>query len=203
MTVTALIPLKALERAKGRLAGALDAGERRDLAVWMAQRVIAACHECTGIEEIIVIGGDEDAADVGRRAGAAAIVVPQEGLHNAMRVADAATADRLATLVVAADLPDVTPLDLHAVLDAAAGGAGVVIAPTQDGGTGALLRRPPGIITTAYGRGSAAAHLRLAEQAGAGVVLVHRHGLAADVDTPEQLAALARSPRPDVPCGPA
>ena len=199
MPVTAIVPIKALSAAKGRLSESLEPADRRELVAWMASRVLRACAQCDGIDDTLVVAGDEAAGEIGRSAGAAVLVVEEPGLRAALAVADAATADRETTMIVAADLPQATAADLRAVLDAAADSACVAIAPTSDGGTGVLLRRPPGVIATAYGPGSAGAHAALATDAGVPVVWVHRAGLAEDVDTPEQLAAaLALATESDV-----
>jgi len=186
VSVTAIIPLKALATAKGRLAGAMDSAQRRDLAAWMATQVITACRDCPAIDDVLLVAGDEQAADVGRAAGARVLVVDAPGLPAAMAAADAATVTCEATVVVAADLPYATGADVAAVV-AAAESADVVIAPTDDGGTGALLRRPPSVMRTAYGPSSATAHIALAEAAGVAHVVVRRRGLAVDVDRPDQL----------------
>lgn len=202
MTVTAIIPLKALGAAKGRLAGVLDGPERRALATWMARRVIAACHGCDLVGDILVVAGDAEAAGVGIAAGAEAVVVDTPGLAVALQAADDLTAHATATVIVAADLPAITAADLIAVIQAPpADGPAVVIAPTEDGGTGALLRRPPAVIATAYGPGSALRHAEFAAAAGLAATVVRRRGLAWDVDTPDQLpAALALAAEQDVGC---
>ena len=190
MSIRAIVPLKALSAAKGRLSGALDAEARAELVAWMATHVIQVCRSCTAVDDVLVVAGDEAAADVGRAAGAEVLVVPEPGLVAALSVADTASAGWLATLVVAADLPDVTADDLSAVI-AAAGAPHdpvVVVAPTHDGGTGALLRRPGGVIAPAYGPASAARHLSAARAAGVAAITVARAGLARDIDTPEQLS---------------
>lgn len=203
MLVTAVVPLKALASAKGRLAGALDAEQRRTFVAWMARRVIAACQDCTLVADTIVVAGDRAAAQVAHDAGARVLLVEEPGLGLAMQRADEVTADRQATLVVAADLPHVSPDDLQAVISAADSAPFVVVAPTHDGGTGALLRRPAGVIPTAFGPDSAAAHRRLAREAGVACTVIERQGLAMDIDTPGQLpAALALAAEHDVGCRP-
>ena len=202
MSVIAIVPLKALATAKGRLADAMEPAQRQAFVAWMARRVLAACRACDDISDVLVVAGDEAAAVVAREAGVTVLVVPEPGLGIALRRADAATRDCDTTMVVAADLPEVTPADLRAVVAAAQGvQPAVVVAPTHDGGTGALLRRPPSVMHTAYGVGSAAAHLELARVAGVPATVVHRPGLAHDVDTPGQLpAALALVAQDDVGC---
>lgn len=195
MSIRAIIPLKALSAAKGRLSGALDAGARRELVAWMATHVIQTCVAAPSIDDVLVVAGDDAAATVARAAGAAVLVVEQPGLPLALGAADAASLAWSATMVVAADLPDLAIADLTAVTDAANGvqGAVVVVAATHDGGTGALLRRPGGIIPSAYGPGSGPRHLALARNAGVAGISVTRPGLARDLDTPEQLTpVLAR-----------
>jgi 2-phospho-L-lactate/phosphoenolpyruvate guanylyltransferase len=118
------------------------------------------------------------------------VLEPRPGLGRALATADATAAGAAATLVVAADLPLVAAEDLDAVCAAGARGPAVVVAPTHDGGTGALLRRPPRLIPTAYGPGSAARHLALARAAGASALVVDRQALALDVD---DAAGLARA----------
>ena len=202
VSVTAIVPLKALANAKGRLSEALDPAQRQSFVAWMATRVIAACQACDGIDEVLVVAGDQAAADVASAAGAKVLLVAEEGLRIALLRADAVTAGREATIVVAADLPEASAADLDTVLAAAGpSGRAVVIAPTDDGGTGALLRRPPTVTTTAYGPGSAAAHADLARASGLTAQVVDVAGLAHDVDTPEHLpAALALVARDDVGC---
>jgi 2-phospho-L-lactate guanylyltransferase len=158
--VTVVIPLKALSTAKGRLADAMEPDDRKAFVAWMAQRVITACRNCDAVADILVVAGDDAAAAVATACGVRALVVAEPGLDAAMGAADAAVAGTDASLVIAADLPELTPSDVEAVIRAAPDdtSAAVVIAPTHDGGTGALLRRPPTIIATAYGPGSARGH---------------------------------------------
>jgi len=188
--VHAIIPLKALDRAKGRLAPDLDPSARRALTAWMFGRVLSACRGAEHIHGVLVVAGDAAAAALAGAHGAAAIVEPRPGLDAALAAADDACADEPATIVVAADLPLARPADLDRVC-AAAGQPGVVVAPTRDGGTGALLRRPPRAIRTRYGPGSAAAHLGLARAAGVAALRLDVPALALDIDTAGQLQEAA------------
>jgi 2-phospho-L-lactate guanylyltransferase len=192
MATTAIVPLKALGAAKGRLAGQLDPDDRRELVAWMFERVVSACRECPEIDEVLVVAGDDEGARLTQsHPGVRAIVEPRPGLQAALRVAEDAAAGATTTLVVAADLPHVTAADLSAVIHAANGQRrAVVVVRTSDGGSGALLRRPPRVISTAFGPGSAGLHASMARAAGVRPVILRRGGLTVDVDTPEQLAAL-------------
>lgn len=188
MEVVAIVPLKALDQAKGRLSPGLDAAARRDLATRMLGHVVRACHSAVSVSRVVVVAGDRAGVELARAAGADTLLQPLAGLRAALDLADAELADAEATLVVAADLPLIVPGDLDEVVAAAGEGPAVVVAPTSDGGTGALLRRPAGVVATAYGPGSAAAHLALAQAAGVRAVRLDNPRLAMDIDTPEQLA---------------
>jgi 2-phospho-L-lactate guanylyltransferase len=189
MPVTAIVPLKALEGAKGRLAAHLDDGQRRDLVVWMLGRVLAACLGAAAVDRVLVVAGDEAGAQAAARPGVDAVVETAPGLTAALDLADRLTAGAAATLVVPADVPMATSADIDAVC---AAGAAVAVVQTTDGGTGALLRRPPDVIRTAFGPRSAEAHLRLAAAAGVSAVRLDLPNLALDVDTPGALLAVRR-----------
>jgi 2-phospho-L-lactate/phosphoenolpyruvate guanylyltransferase len=189
-STTALVPLRSPGRGKTRLASVLTPGERAALAGAMLADVAAAFHG-TAVDEVIVVAGGPTAAAAASALGLDVVIDPPDvvSLDGALRAAAARLGWRAGLLVVAADLPAVTSDDLEAVLT---GETEVVIAPTRDGGTGALLRRPGDAITTAYGRGSAARHRQLARTAGRSVTIVRRSGLAHDVDTRADLAELRR-----------
>lgn len=189
-TAVAVVPLKALSRAKGRLAGHLPARDRRELVAWMFARVIAACRGASGVGAVLVVAGDDAAADLARGLAVQVVVERKPGLAAAMAAADHATAAATASLVVAADLPLAGADDLDTVCRAGRRGPCVVVVPTRDGGTAALLRRPAGVIVPAYGPSSATAHLAAAAAAGARAVRLTVPALAFDVDTAEHLRAL-------------
>lgn len=187
--IVAILPLKALAQAKSRLAPALGDRARRELVAWMLARVVAACRASALVSELLVVAGDEAAAVLARSLGTGVLVEPAPGLAAAMAAADRATASAPATLTVAADLPLARGEDLDAVCRAVTAARAVVVAPTRDGGTAALLRRPAGVIVPGYGPGSASAHLRAARRAGVTAVRLDVERLAHDVDTAEQLRA--------------
>jgi 2-phospho-L-lactate/phosphoenolpyruvate guanylyltransferase len=185
--VVALVPFRCAP--KSRLSDVLDDDARVELATAMLADVLAAVAGAP-VDRLVVAAGDPEAA---RRADALGVEVLRDpadagGLDGAV----AAAATRLpaaATLVVVmADLPRLAPADVAAVV---ATDAAVVVAATGDGGTGALLRRPPDVVPTAYGPGSAARHAALASTAGVTVSTVRSPGFARDLDTPEDLADLS------------
>lgn len=185
--VTALIPLKALSRAKGRLADALPDTAREALVVALAERVLTACQRARHVGRILLVAGDEAAAAVGRRAGVDVVVVARPGLAAALAAGERCLEGGGASLVLPADLPDITTAAVEQVCRAGSHGPVVVVAPTRDGGTSALLRRPATIVPTAFGPQSAVAHVRLGVGRGLDTVWLPVPELARDLDRPADL----------------
>jgi 2-phospho-L-lactate guanylyltransferase len=188
-----LVPVKALDEAKGRLAPALNPIERRLLVIAMLEDVVAALEGVPHLERPVVISPDRE---VWRRADAMGCRVVEEepgagDLNRSLRRA----AERVDTdgglLVVAADLPLATPEAITGVL-AAAAGAPVVVVPSRDGaGTNVLAWRDPASFAPGFGPSSAARHL-----AATGAVRHQDPLLAADVDTVEDLRSVAARVNP-------
>jgi len=192
--LTPIVPLKALDDAKRRLAPVLAPVERRLLAIAMFEDVLAALAGTGGLERPLVVSPDRE---VWRRADALGCRVVEEhepggGLNASLTRAagDPAAADGL--LVVAADLPLATPSALAKVVGAARR-APVVVVPSHDGdGSNLLAWRDPAAFRPAFGAGSAARHL-----AEPGAVRLDEPGLALDVDTPADLRAAAALVEPE------
>ncbi|WP_170920909.1 2-phospho-L-lactate guanylyltransferase [Enhydrobacter aerosaccus] len=168
--------MKALELAKSRLASVLDPPRRRALAQQMLDHVLETLRRA-GVERIHVAGSDRGEGDLNADAAAAARLVEAEGATQ--------------LLLVTADLPYLCVEDIAAMIEAGRESA-VVIAEAKDGGTNALLLRPPTILGFAFAthRPSAGLHAERARSTGIEPAFVRRPGLARDIDTPADLAAL-------------
>ncbi len=91
------------------------------------------------------------------------------------------------------DCPLLDPAELDAALDRMRAGR-VAIVPDRHGtGTNALLLSPPDAIGPAFGPESCARHADRARRAGHEVAVEPLDSLALDVDTPDDLAALAEA----------
>jgi 2-phospho-L-lactate guanylyltransferase len=142
----------------------------------MIDHVLATLREA-GLDTIHVASSDEGTGDLNADVTAAARRVQDEG------------ADRL--LLVMADLPYLSTADLAALIEAGHRSP-IVIAEAKDGGTNALLLRPPTVLKFAFAtsRPSAAFHADHARVMGIEPAIVRRPGLARDIDTPDDLKAL-------------
>jgi 2-phospho-L-lactate guanylyltransferase len=172
----AVVPMKSMDLAKGRLSGVLDAAGRRALAQQMLEHVMATLREA-GLANVQVASGDDGAGDLNADVAAAARRAEQQGARE--------------LLLVMADLPYLTAADIAALMEAGRT-SDIVIAEAKDGGTNALLLRPPTVLQFAFAtaRPSAAFHADHARNAGIEPAVVRRPGLARDIDTPDDLQAL-------------
>jgi 2-phospho-L-lactate/phosphoenolpyruvate guanylyltransferase len=191
----AVVPLRSPGTGKTRLALALAPEQRAALAGAMLADVVEALRG-GGVDEVVVAAGGPAASAAAAALGVEVVMDPPgpADLDSALRAAVSPYLHAAQLLVAAADLPQLSAEDVARLL--AVPGA-VVIAPTGDGGTGGLLRRPPSVIGTAYGAGSASRHQHLAASAGATCTTVELTGFLGDVDTWTDLVALH-----DVPLGP-
>jgi len=190
VTCWAIIPIKASAEAKSRLAGALDPAARQRLVCAMADHVAAAARAAVNVERLcLVTPGRPDCA------GDALLVDdPGQGLNAALGAALAQVAAQGASraVIVAADLPTLTPRDIELLAAAPAGE--IAIAPDRHGtGTNALSLPLPQAtgFAFAFGPDSFALHHDEAGRLGLSIEVIHSHGLARDIDEPPDLADAA------------
>jgi 2-phospho-L-lactate guanylyltransferase len=178
----AVVPVKHLRAAKSRLSSVLPPGERESLVLALASHVLQAIRE-TGLVTMVAVATPDRATALALKAE----YLPDAGSLNrtlwlAGRWAERTGASGL--LILPCDLPLVTAPD---VADVLGHGPGITIAPTRDGGTGALYLAPPRSIQPRFGRNSYARHILAAREAGVPVHEVERPGFRHDLDTSEDL----------------
>ncbi len=213
-----LIPLKPLTRAKSRLAPVLTREQRQQLVQRLLGHVLRTVQTTPLTTHVALVTAEhrlpvgahaqgllwlaEDAAwrlDV-ESSGVGVTVLPHEASELEVSL-NQAVGDALNwaaaqgyphALVLAADLPLLTPQDILALWHEArkVEGPVAVLAPdVHDEGTNALLLRPPDVLTPAFGRRSFRRHQIQALHAGIAVRVCRTRGLACDVDTDEDLQA--------------
>jgi len=206
---TAVIPVKRLGAAKSRLRGAVPAARHQDLALAMLGDTAAAVLATPEVTDLLVVTDDPAAAAVAAAVGARAVPEPRVGhptppggsgtgrdtdaeLNHAVRHgADTVAGLRRDRVVLAGDLPALTPDDLGAALRWA--GARWFVADAAGTGTTLLAARRGTALDPRFGVGSAAAH------AGSGAAELSGDwpGLRQDVDTAADLrTVLALGPGP-------
>jgi 2-phospho-L-lactate guanylyltransferase len=187
VTTLALIPVKELSQAKARLAPALTAGQRQELALALARDLVDTARACRALDGVTVVTRDTDVEALARAAGAEVLVEPgslNEALTGAAEQLRARGVRRLVVLV--ADLPLATPEALARVAEA---DTDVVVVPSRDGGTNALALAP-GAVPFMFGPESAQRHLDAAASAGLRAQRLEIDELALDIDTPKGIERL-------------
>ncbi len=197
--IWALVPVKRLTGAKKRLADVLSEDERTALSHAMLEDVLSALRSANGLAGTAVVTADEEAVAVARQYGAATIADRASGLNEALTEASNVLATYAAkgVLIVHADLPLASSSEITAVVEHAGPAPSATLVPARaDGGSNAMLLKPPNTIELAYGEGSFAKHRTAAHQAGLDVRALDSAGLGLDIDRPEDLEALLADPTP-------
>jgi 2-phospho-L-lactate guanylyltransferase len=190
--IVAVIPVGALEGAKSRLGGTLDAEERRELAIGMLDRTVKAALETPAIDETLVVSPDREVLNRAAAAGARTFLQRSQGLNRGLREArdDAIAGGADAVVILPIDLPLISSAaveQLIAPFAAIAERPLVVLASDRHGrGTNGLLVAPPDAIEFGFGGDSRAAHAACAADAGARYIEIDGP-LSLDIDTPDDL----------------
>lgn len=187
-----LAPVKPFAEAKSRLASVLTPAERSSLMRSLLERTLALTLESDLFARMLVVSRDPRVWEVARRAGAYTLPELGEDLNSALaqgrRFAAAAGVEQL--LILPADLPWLTLLDLQAVCALGERGNGVVVGPAQDGGTNVLHLRLPSDLPFCFGEQSFRRHMEAARAAGLTPVVYSSPTLQFDLDTPADWATL-------------
>lgn len=187
------VPVKSLERAKGRLSEALRPLERAALTLAMLEDVLDACLAQQGWQTL-VISPDEAVLEVSARRRARPVTEDEPGLLAAVRQVEEEAAGADALAIVLGDLPLLTADALGRALRTL---GPVVAAPSEsDGGTNLLLRRPPQVVAARFGTDSFRKHREAAAMRAVPFATVRSPEVAFDLDRPEDVAVvLARGAR--------
>ncbi len=206
MRATAILPIKRFDAAKSRLADAVAAGARADLAAAMLADVLAALDRSEWLDRVIIVSGEPRAASAAAAAGAELIDDPDDEGHSPaalLGVGVALAAGARCAALLPGDCPLLDPAELDAALGTLAPGTAGVIPDRHGSGTNGLLLAPPDAITPSFGPGSRERHLGLARAAGVAARVVAIESLALDLDTPADLEALTGALRADPARAPA
>lgn len=198
MRTLAAVPAKDLETAKQRLARVLSPEERRALAQSMLEDVLEAL-VAAGLDSVLVVTRDPEVMALARRFRAAILEEAESRGHTeAVALAQRAAVEGGAAqfLTIPGDVPQMTPREIAALLEAAPSAPGAVFVPSRSGfGTNGALLSPPDVMALKFGEPSFANHLTAARRRGLDPVVLPLPGLGLDVDGPEDLRALLESER--------
>lgn len=192
MKLWLLVPVKPFAEGKSRLASSMNPTERAALSRYLLHKVLETALATRLLAGVVVVSRDPQVRTAARSRGADILAEEGNSLNTALRQARQHALDQGADaiLVLPTDLPLITAGDIHTLWELGNRGRGVVVAPSRDGGTNALLLRPPDLMDFAFGPASCRRHREQAEAAGYPFHLFCSSTLALDLDSPEDLTGL-------------
>jgi 2-phospho-L-lactate guanylyltransferase len=190
----AVLPVKDLANAKQRLAATLSAAERGRLSAAMLEDVLAALARVAGLDGILVVSRDREAAALARRYGAR-LLQESENLGHTAAVAEAAKVLRGqgagGMMQVPGDVPLAIGEEFARVLAAHGPAPALTIVPSHDDrGSNCIACSPPGAVPLRFGDDSFLPHLQAARRHGIEPRVLRLPGLGLDIDRPADLRAL-------------
>ena len=190
----AIIPVKGLVESKSRLARSLSPQDKKKLIIALLEDVLAAVKESQLFSRVLVVSPDINVEKEANLPAGTFLHQEAQGLNAGIQQSTlfALREKASSVTVLLADIPLLEPRDLKELYSVGGIGEKVVLAPSLKGGTNVMLREPPNLIAPAYGRWSFSTHLRAAQKTGLAVYSISNPRLSFDVDTLEDLIAIAR-----------
>ena len=193
----AVVPVKSLAHSKSRLSSDLSRVELEKLSLAMLEDLLGSLLATPALARVAVATPDDRVAELARQLGAEALHGPDPGLKSAIDGAPEKLGLKPedALLVVLGDLPDAEPEEIQGLFDAVANKEGPIaaLAPSSDGGTSALLRKPHGCIPSCFGAESARRHEEAAQFEGIPLLRIRLPSLDLDLDSIEDLDRFSKS----------
>ena len=192
LPTTAIVPVKELTVANGRLDDLLSADERHRIAEALFLDLIVKLPRSRCIDDVLIVTADESIARQARWFGAKVLLQEADEGHSEAAVAGARAAladgaQRVAMLPVDCPMLDPEEIDAHIGRSPRT----VLIVPDRHGtGTNGLFLSPPDIFAPAFGPDSCARHVSRARAAGISFALERIESMDIDLDTPEDYSLL-------------
>ena len=195
MSTFAVVPVKSLLKSKTRLSNFFTAQERTLFTLAMLQDVLNAL-KSSNVNETLVISSDSTVERFVKNFGATYLEETRKGLNQALNQAVRWCVRNAAqcVLVLPADLPLVTSKDINQLVKLALNNC-VVISPSRNGGTNALLQTPPEAISPGFGSDSFKKHICKALAARVRSKIYVSSNVMLDIDSEKDLEQLLKAGR--------
>ncbi len=190
MSTAAIVPVKRLADAKGRLSAVLTPSEREDVTLCMLGGVLRALDGSGAVDTVYVVTPDDRVAERARKHGAIPLRDDGHDLNAALRLATAAAVrdGASACLTVFGDLPLLTAAEVEEMAACARRSNASVIAPDRsDVGTNALFLCPPTVLPFLFGAKSFLRYVETARERGVPLEIYRSPGTGYDLDRPTDL----------------
>lgn len=149
----ALIPIKSLHNAKSRLAESFSLEERNKLVLQMLEHVLTTLTTSKIITSISIVTPDISVEQFVKKFSVSIIREEKSGYNQSLTYAAQKENKKEKLLSLPADLPFLTMKNIHEMYELSKN-CDVVIAPSKDGGTNAILTQFPLQIPYLFGRNS-------------------------------------------------
>jgi 2-phospho-L-lactate guanylyltransferase len=188
MSVFVVIPVKTLLKAKMRLSALLSLRERQAFTLAMLEDVLRAVRR-SKICQIVVISPDSVVQEFAQNFG---VTVLQERTYGLNEAAEQATLwcirkNAELVLILPADIPLLKPEDVNEIIGLSSENSCIVVSPSRNGGTNALLRKPPNAVSLRFGTDSFRKHLAEASARNVPSKVYLSHRVSLDIDSIEDV----------------
>lgn len=192
MTLSIVIPMKSPERAKSRLAQVLTRSQRKKLTLSLFEKNLNFFRQRYPQHNVLVVTESKRIQDISESYGAEVLLEECKlaGLNAAVTLAAEYNAARgiETQLVIPGDIETLDEREIERLLSQRMGHPSVVVCPSYDGGTNAIMTTPPNVMPFSFGSNSCQIHLLSAFDAGLHTKRLFLESLSFDVDSPEDLA---------------
>ena len=190
-----LLPVKRLDRAKGRLSGWLDPDERAALALALFEDALDLCSSTPWLRWWVV-SDDGEVLTIAADRGLGTIEDGGTGLNDALKMAIAEVVNHGAdsVTVIPSDVPLAYEEDVRDLVDTGATSDVVVVPSDDDGGTNGLYLAPPDLLEPRFGSASLKAHVEAAADRHLRCSILALPRLALDIDTIKDVEAFLERP---------
>jgi len=216
ISTAAVLPLKSLKNSKQRLAPVLNPQQRAELTLAMLKDILHTLTLCRDIHKIFIVTNDPivkrlverimgnnpqhqpiELLAEPRKLSAERV---ESGLINAITHAGKVLAKRniQRMIFIPADVPLVRPEEIQKILNPvsdktqAPNGVLNIVPASASGGSNCISCMPPDCMNFSFGEQSFTRHISIARHLNLSTITTHSAGLGLDVDTPEDLAQLAK-----------
>lgn len=185
------MPIRTPRAGKQRLLAQLAESEREAVARALIDDTFDLMARCTELDWWIV-SDDEEILERAVTAGHTPVRDAGVDLNAALSLALEKTGESGAdgALILPADLPMATPLDVALIMETAATSEIIIVPSGGDGGTNGLYISPVDALAPAFGQASLTAHIANAEALKLRATVLPLERLAIDLDSPRDIERL-------------
>ncbi|WP_299202771.1 2-phospho-L-lactate guanylyltransferase [uncultured Amphritea sp.] len=191
MKLSIVIPMKSPERSKSRLAAVLSRSQRKKLTLSLFERNLSFFRQYYPQHNLLVVTESKRIQEISESHGAEVLLEERKlaGLNAAVTMAAEYNAKRgvETQLVIPGDIEAIDFNEIECLLSHRVATPSVVVCPSYDGGTNAIMTTPPNVMPFSFGPDSCQIHLLSAFAEGLESTRLFLENLSYDVDRPEDL----------------